>query len=307
MRRIRPAAELEYIDADGETYPLSFPNRQLTQVSGLGMPPIQHWTTRAPFQHGRSHWGYAWQPRVITLTLYLRGCDRADMYAKRMANMAMLSPANGEGKLRLVLSDNHKYELHNVWFTGGYELSSQEQPEPAVQMGGLQLTAYDPFWKWTTSPLDAGETRDAEGRTCVETSTFVQSVELDLPFVGPFLLGTTVSTATLNCTNDGGEATKPVITVEGPTDDFVINNPANSTYLSFDGYSIAAGEVVTFDIPDKTITNAAGDNLITYVGGNFGTFELEPGLNALAFESSGSAVNLTTTVSCCWYVELVGV
>lgn len=307
MKKLRPMPEIELEDVNGTIYPLSFPQRLMQSVAGLGMPPIRHWTTRAPYQTGESHWGHAIGPRTISMVLYLRGCDRADMYSKRRANIAMLSPRNGAHKLRLITPDLLKYELHDVWVTAGYELSSDEQPTPRRQAGALQLTAYDPIWKWVNSPLDAGETRDAEGRTCVEEDTFTQVQQWQLPFTPPFLLGTTTSTATLTCTNDGSWAVKPVITIEGPTDDWTLTNPANSTELTWDGYSIATGEVVTLNIPDKTATNADGDNLIGYVGGNFGTFELEPGANALAFWSAGSVVNLTTTLGVCWYVELMGV
>lgn len=302
----RPAPELELEDVNGVVYPLSFPKRLLQQVSGLGMPPITHWTTRAPFQVGESHWGYAVRPRVINIVLYLRGCDRGDMYTKRRDNIEMMSPQNGAHILRLITPDGRKFEYQNVWVTGGYELSSQEQPSPHVQIGTVQLTAYDPIPKWVNSPLDVGETRDAEGRTCVATSTLTQNAELELAFTGPFLLGTTVSTATLTATNDGSWETRPVIAITGPTEDWTLTNAANGAVLQWDGYTIAAGETVTLDIPGKTVTNGAGTNLITYVGGDFGTFALDPGANALTWWSAGSAVNLTTTIQVCWYVEVLG-
>lgn len=303
----RPAPEIELEDVDGNLYPLSFPERMLQAISGMGMPPIAHWTTRAPFQTGQSHWGYAIQPRIINAVLYHRGCTRADMYAKRRANIQMMNPMEGPHKLHLHTPppDPRHYELHNVWVTGGYELSSQDQPVPTVQTGAVQLTAYDPIWKWVNAPLDAGESRDSDGRICVEEDTWTQEAELTLPFTGPFLLGTTVSTGTLTCVNDGSWAVKPVITVEGPTEDWALTN--GTLEMLWDGYTIAAGEIVTIDIPAKTVTNAAGANLITYIGGDFGTFSLSPGTNSVEFWSAGSAVNGTTTVAVCWYVEVLGV
>src|SRR4030042_5223697 len=142
--RYRPAPEIELEDASGVIYPLSFPDRLMQAICGLGLPPVTHWTTRSPYQDGRSHWGYAIQPRVINMVLYLRGCDRADMYAKRRANVVMLSPRNGPHKLRLITPNLLKYELHDVWVTGGYTLSSQEQPMPTRRVGGGQFQAYDP-------------------------------------------------------------------------------------------------------------------------------------------------------------------
>ena len=63
---------------------------------------------------------------------------------------------------------------------------------------------------------------------------------------------------------------------------------------------------MTLDIPAKTVTNGAGDNLRAYVGGNFGTFELEPGANVLTWFAIDGVVNATTTVGACWYVEILG-
>ena len=305
--RYRPAPEIELEDADGNVYPLSFPSRLLQSIDGLGLPPVQHWTTRSPFQDGRSHWGYAIQPRVINMVLYLRGCDRADMYAKRRANIVMLSPRNGPHKLRLITPDLLKYELHDVYVTGGYTLSSQDQPMPTRQVGGVQLTAYDPIWKWVNSPLGGGETRDAEGRTCVADDTWTLTGELTLPFTGPYLLGTTVGENALTCTNDGSWATKPVITMEGPIYDFNISNGTNGYILSWDGYQVAAAETITIDIPGKTVTSSVSGDVSTYLSGDTGSFALDPGANTIDVFASGGVVNLTTEISVCWYVELLGV
>jgi hypothetical protein len=306
MKR-RPMPEIELEDDNGTIYPLAYPGRLLQSIDGLGMPPIQHWTTRSPYQDGRSHWGYATQPRVINMVLYLRGCDRADMYAKRRANVVMLSPRNGPHKLRLITPDLLKYALHNVWVTAGYTLSSQDQPMPQRQVGGVQVTAYDPIWKWENSPLDVGETRDAEGRTCVADDTWTLSAELTLPFTGPYLMGTTTGTNSLTCTNDGSWATKPYITLLGPCYDWVLTNTTNGDQLSWDGYQIAGGETITIDIPGKTVTSDVSGDVSTYLSGDTGSFALEPGANALTMFASGGVVHLTTEISVCWYVELLGV
>lgn len=306
MKRHRPYAEIELIDKDGNVYPLSFPTRLNQAISGLGMPPINHWAVRSPFQTGQSHWGYAIAARPINIVLYSRGCDRADMYTKRRANIQMLSPRNSPHKLRLITPEWQQYELHNVWYVGGYELSSQEQPQPNIQVGAIQLIAYDPIWKWVNAPLDAGETRDAEGRICVETDTFVLTQQLQLAFTGPFLLGTTVGTATLTCTNDGSWAILPLITITGPTDDWILTNDTGTT-LSCNAYPISDGETVTIDVAAKTVTNGDGTNLISYISGDVGTFALEPGANLLTFRSLNGAINGTTTISVCWFVEFLGI
>lgn len=299
-----PIPELEWQDDNGTIYPLEWPGRHVLEVSGLGMPPVAHWTTRSPYQHGRTHWGYAFQQRVINMVLYVKGNDRACMWQGRAANCAMLSPLIGPGLLRLTYGFD-TFEVHDVWFNSGYDLSSQQQTH-LTQTGGLQLVCNDPFWKWVTAPLDASETRDDEGRICVETSTFTFSDELELPFTGPFLLGTTIATVTLTCTNDGSWRALPVISLEGPMEDWYLDNTATGQQIAWNGYTIAAGEIVTLDIKNKTITNQAGTDLSKYASGHKATFYLEPGANDLDFWASGVTAITPPEIAVCWYVEMLG-
>jgi hypothetical protein len=311
LRKVRPYPELELEDASGNVYPLSFPHRLMQSVTGLGMPPINHWTTRSPYQAGETHWAYAFGPRVINMVLLLKGCDRTDYWDKRRTNIEMLMPSAGPHKLRLVTPDIKKYELHDVWVTGGYELSSDDNlGSPRVQIGQVQFTAYDPIWKWVNSPLGAGETRDANGRTCIVDDTWTLTAALVLPFTGPYLLGTTTGANTLTCVNDGTYATRPLITFEGPVEDWSISNSTNGDMLMWDGYTIQAGETVTVDIRDKTCTTNLGGtttDVSTYLSGDTGSFALDPGSNTITVFASGGVVNAVTTVSICWYLEVLGV
>ena len=302
---VLPVPELELEDNNGVIYPLEWPGRHVMEASGLGMPPIKHWTTRSPYQHGRTHWGYAWQPRIIGLVLYNGSGNRQGMWDGRAANIAMMAPSAGPHKIRMTYPNGEAFDLHDVWYNAGYDLSSAEQGH-TWQRGSVQLVVNDPFWKWITAPLDAGETRDAEGRTCIEDDTWTLTGELTLPFTGPYLLGTTVGENTLTCTNDGNEETRPVITVEGPIYDWVISNATNGYILQWDGYQIATGEIVTIDIRDKTCTSSVAGDVSTYLSGDTGSFALDPGANTINVFASGGVVNATTTIGVCWYVEVVG-
>ena len=127
-----------------------------------------------------------------------------------------------------------------------------------------------------------------------------------LAFTGPFLLGITTATLTLACTNVGSWTVNPIIVITGPTSDWTLTNTTSGDVLSWDGYDIANGEVVTIDIPNMTCTNGAGTDLLTYLTGDIGAFSLDVGVNSLDFWSSGDVVDLTTTIQVCWYVELLG-
>lgn len=301
-----PAPELELIDADGRVYPLAFPERHVQQVSGLGMPPIQHWTTRSPYQHGRTHWGYSFGPRVINLVLLSEGRRRREMWDLRRSNVAMLSPQRGAMRLRLVLPNGHRYELRDVWYNAGYELDSADQPDPRHQIGGVQLIAYDPFWKWITSPLPAGHLRDDEGRTCISVNEWTGLAEnLVLPFTGPYLLGR-MEAAEMIAVNVGDQPMRPRMVIRGPISAFVLANATSGHQIRWDGYEIAAGETVTLDIGEKScVSDRGGGSLFPFAQGDTGTFSIFPGENELritAYETSDGV----TEFSVCWYVEASG-
>jgi hypothetical protein len=309
-----PLVEFEIEDKNGVHYVLGPDTRHVLDIAGLGMPPIEHWTTRSPYQHGETHWGYAFQPRIVSLMLITRACERADMYDKRGLNAQMMSPLISPLVLWLKRNDGQKYALREGWYIGGYELDSADQSFDPMrtgwnQIGGAQIKFMDPFWKWTTSPLGGGETRDADGRTCVSLTAFTLTPQLVFPFTGPWLMGTTTAAATLACTNDGTWQVLPVIRITGPVNDWTLTNPATGSILTWNGYSIAPAETVTLDMKAKTVLNNATPpvSLATYVGGNFGTFALNPGANALAFWASSGVIAAQTVVACCWFVEALGV
>jgi len=302
--------EFELEDADGNTFVLEGPGRHPTAISGLGMPPVQHWTTRAPFQHGRSHWGYAFQPRLVTIGLLLRACNRDDYWDARQANINIFNPMNGPLILRQRRPDRHVYELHDGWYQDGYDLPFTDLDDPLSVEGVSQIEFEDPFWKWTTVPLESGQTRDADGRVCIIETSFTVRDELTIPFTGPFLLGVTIGTATLTAINSGSWATKPIISVTGPLSDWSLTNETNGKQITWNGYVIADEETVTVDIPDKTAYNGDGDDLTTYAHGDTGSFELDPGTNTLSFwcadiDDTG-LYWLEPVVQLCWYAEILG-
>jgi hypothetical protein len=306
-----PLLEFELEDVDGNVFLLGPRQRHALEISGLGMPPVQHWTTREPYSHGEVHWGYAFKPRFVDIILATQGCGRDGMYEGRRDNIEMLNPMNGPHKLRLkVPRANLVYEVHKGWYVDGYELTSTEQSQNSDgtwnQVGSPRFKFMDPMWKWVNSPLDVGETRDADGRTCISDNTFTLTPALVLPFTGPYLLGTTTALNTLNCTIDGTWEVKPLITITGPAYDWTLSNAANGDFLSWDGYNIAAGESIAIDIPAKTVTSTVVGDVSTYLSGDTASFSLDPGLNVLTFFASGGVVHLTTQLDVCWFVELLG-
>ena len=57
----------------------------------------------------------------------------------------------------------------------------------------------------------------------------------------------------------------------------------------------------------KTATSSVSGDVSTYLRGDMATFELDPGLNALSLFSSDGAVNGTTELTVCWFLEMLGI
>ena len=309
MRR-QPHVEFELEDKDGTLYPFEGPTRHLTGISGIAMPPVKHWDTRSPFQHGESHWGYALQPRLVTFGIQTVGCDRNDLWERRQKNMDMLSPLRSPHKLRFHREDEHRFELHEGWYQGGYELAESDQDDPFASTGPARLKFNEPAWKWVTVPLEAGQTRDNEGRVCALTVTFTTVNHLVLPFSGPFLLGTTTGTADVSANNAGSWEVKPVITITGPCSDWTLTNNDTDHQISWDGRLIDDGETITISVPDRTAVDDDGVSVLEYLSGDYATFALEPGDNDIEFWTADIEDGLYPnwpTIQMCFFVEVVGI
>jgi len=208
---------------------------------GLGLPPIRHWTTRAPVPGGRVALGYALGPRVVNLVLHSRGATGRICTPRRGRLAALLSPMNGPHVLRLTTPDLKKYELHNVWVTAGYECPPRTSARPggrARRCSSRPTTHLEMGQRPLGAGEDAGRQRaDVHGpwrRSRPET-------ELVLGFTGPFLLGTVVYTATLACVNDGSWAVRPTVTVSGPLSDWSLTNATTGKAMTGTATTSAPG------------------------------------------------------------------
>ena len=111
-----PFLEFELEDASGNVFPLSPETRWLLEISGLGMPPITHWETRPPGQHGTTHWGYIFQPRIVDVILGTRAGSRPGLYQARMANIEAFSPLNSPHILRCMkaMATNTRFTVDGI-------------------------------------------------------------------------------------------------------------------------------------------------------------------------------------------------
>ena len=170
----------------------------------------------------------------------------------------------------------------------------------------LRFVATDPFWygadqvqAWAVetafddlmfdegdpgiAPADAGATFGATAGTgrWLFTDNFV-SDEIAIPYWGH-------------------EGAVPVITITGPATDVIIRNAALETQIALN-YAVGAGEVVTIDTLNLTVTNAAGDDLFLYLTGDVVGFIISPDaandrVNTLEVEFSAGDANSEVSIT----------
>jgi len=73
----------------------------------------------------------------------------------------------------------------------------------------------------------------------------------------------------------GHEGAVPIITITGPANNTIIRNLELDTQIALN-YSVGTGEIVTIDMFDLTVTNAANDDLFLYLLGDIAGFIMTP-------------------------------
>ena len=73
----------------------------------------------------------------------------------------------------------------------------------------------------------------------------------------------------------GHEFAAPIITITGPANDPIIRNTDLASQLSFD-YNVVAGQVVTIDTLNLTVTDNAGQDLYSFLTGDVSGFLITP-------------------------------
>lgn len=268
--------------SDGEITYLQYP-LQAIEVQGMAMPPTEHRTSRSPFQHGETILGFNLRPRPIQVAVHMRGCDRLDMYHKRRDFIRRINPLVGDLRFRVSFRDGRIFELHRVMYDAGFDVGTNNQPEPAVQSFGARFIAYDPVWfEWPEQ---------------TESVTIVSDPELIFPIEFPIVFGGVGVSDTIDIVNGGTWVSYPTILLTGPMGSPQILNLTTEEELSLD-YYISASEVVTISTAfgEKTIESSEEGNLLGYLtpSSDLATFHLDP--DPLA-EDGVNTIQVATTAS----------
>jgi hypothetical protein len=115
---------------------------------------------------------------------------------------------------------------------------------------------------------------------------------LSLPITLPITIGATVSSGRVSVTNAGNMATRPTLTVTGPSPAFSITHIGSGKRLaSFE--AVPAGRSLVLDA-DRRIALLDGTALRVVTGS---WFDLDPGVNEIAFAAASYDPDASMTVS----------
>jgi hypothetical protein len=284
--------------SDGERTYLEMP-QQVVEVTGMAMPPMDHRTSKAPFQHGSSFVGFSLNPRPIQIMIHMRGCHRLGLWDLRRQFINRINPLVGSLRFRVSYRNGDIFELHDVVYDAGFNVGTNQQPEPAVQRFGARFIAYDPVWfQWPE-------------RT--ETSALTLVDELIFPIEFPIIFGASAIDDVLTIVTTGNWLTYPTIVLTGPMASPRIVNETTEEELHLE-YNISTTEtvVITTSFGNKTVENTEGDNLLGYLSSDsdLATFHLDPdpiaedGVNDLRVYANGCTLSSAFYVR--WFDRFLG-
>lgn len=304
----------EFVTPDGKTFNLhDFKARVVMVDEGTGMPPIEYLTEVGPLQHGETVVDYRLRPRDILLAMRFNAINRDGYNAMRKTILNAFRPNRqtvGQmlpGWLRKRESSGDQYEIA-VRLAEGLTFSSGS-PDTWDGFGisdAIAFVAHDPVWRKPTR----------EVVTFINTlgdfgDHLVFPTELPLEFGGA---GDTIN-GTGTVVYPGTWLSYPEIQINGPLDDFLIQNVSTGEEIELD-YAVVAGKTAIFDLRYgyKTCFLSDGTNLTPYItlASDLTEFHIAPdpevpgGVNELLLFGTG-AVTGQTAVTVRYYVNYIGI
>jgi len=279
-----------YILPTGELFPLDSGNRFILSEEGLGMADATDITQQGPFQNGETLLDSFLKPRVIQFTIRANARCYELYYRERERYLDALRPNRGQGTLRTRMPGNIVRDIK-------VKVSQGPNFEKAAKRGWdewsfstlLRFIAYDPTFY---DPV-------------VKTLLLDDFGGLMFPWTFPFAMVDYVNNTYLDYA--GTFRTSPTFVITGPMLTCVITNVTTGDVIEFI-YTIDLSEVVTMTLQygNITIRNNYGDDLLSYLTthSNISMFHLEPGVNHIRFECTGTGV--ASKINMTWYDRYIG-
>lgn len=272
----------------------------LDGVRGTGLMPTRRLEERGPIQDGITDRGFRLDPRVIILSLYIKGNDYADTYDKREILYQAFRAHNTPGKLRFSYGNRtREIEAHYIGDSLGL---TDNAADYLVKFASVALRCPDPTWY------------DPNGKS----SLFTLGIGLDtltVPMVVPITVGASSLDVNQNITYSGNARTYPRIRITGPVTDCVITHEQTGWKLDFTGTTIGTGEYYDIDLRYgyKTVVDDSGNNRISTLtsDSDLAEFCLLPapevggGINTISVV--GDAVNPSTAIAVTYFERYLGI
>ena len=269
-------------------------------ISGTGMMPVRRLEERGPLQNGVTDRGYRLDPRVIIISMYIKGSSYENLYTKRTELINMFKPSNTAGKLKFTLGSTvRQIEGHYVGDSLGMDdtVETYLTKRVAVALKCPDPRWYDPSMVAVTYSLGGG------------ADTFV------VPFEVPFGIGASTIDTTKTVTYNGNIKSYPTIRITGPITNPVITHNQTGYKLDFTGITIAALDYYEIDLgySDNTIEDSTGANVLDDLttDSNLVEFAIEPaptvsgGVNSI--NVTGSGVSEATKITINYYEYYIGI
>lgn len=286
----------EIITADGVVYDLMdfYAKFVLRNPTNMGIPEVEPLTVRAG-QQGEYLVDYLLNPRELTMDIRHQGCSREEYWELRLALLDILRPnRNGQMTYVFTVPTGTQYAIKGLVT----EFPFANIPEGWDQWGfseTLSIFCVDPIWF---------------NNEATETN-FIQSGASELVF--PITFTPSGPTIYFEDTSTWGTASITYLGTWYSYPTFTVTGPFTSVYFSHDNLGVAvqlnyaaeAGETITVNLEERTVTDANGVDLFGYLSSltNLIGFRLEPdpvvsgGVNTISVQLAGNDGSNIVTMS----------
>lgn len=237
--------------------------------SALGKSPVNRKETKAAQQHGSTDRGFTLSPRIFSMGFIMPGKTFRQYWDMRDTLIRVFKSTEDLFEMRWTF-DNADVRSLDCAVVEGLAFPSNRRSAFAdrgiVTLKANNPTFYDPSEVLVTFSLGVG------------------GESFDIPLAIPWKVGVATLDQTKSLSYTGSWRASPIVKIEGPITDALVENLLTDEKLDFNGYTIGAGDWYEIDTRDnyKTIVDSGGTNKIAELSddSDLGTFHLEtPVLN----------------------------
>ena len=261
-----------FIDPDGvETRLGNTAQTFVSDYSGLGYAPLEHWLQGIPSQHAQLHRGMKFRPRTIQLAIWDFRTSNAEQDTRHQTLLTALNADRGEGILKVVLDDGTERRI-GCYISQGPDFDSEGRRD-WFQAYLLRFLARDPF---LYDPTQRSEFKAFNG----------------------------VTPADLPVTNNGHIGAYPTISIAVGAVNPKVQLLSTGEYIQFESYTVPAGGPLNIDCWAGTIELVDGTNKISELKKQSTFFYLPRGNDTLRLTAAAGSSQLVTVT---WYDRFLGI